>query len=77
MRPESRTIAVGIAGFCAFLNLYSPQALLPVLARELGAGAAEISSVMTASVLAVMMVLICAAVTPKSRDSSGSSACGE
>ena len=30
-----------------------------------------------ASVLAVMMVLISAAPTPNSRDSSGSSACGE
>jgi MFS transporter, YNFM family, putative membrane transport protein len=55
MRLEPRTIAVGIAGFCAFLNLYSPQALLPVLARELGAGAAEISTVMTASALAIAL----------------------
>jgi len=55
MRLESRTIAVGIAGFCAFLNLYSPQALLPVLAREFGAGAAEISAVMTASALAIAL----------------------
>jgi hypothetical protein len=30
-----------------------------------------------ASVLAVMMALICAAPTPNSRDSAGSSACGE
>jgi predicted MFS family arabinose efflux permease len=55
MRLESRTIAVGLAGFCAFLNLYSPQALLPVLAREFGAGAAEISAVMTASALAIAL----------------------
>jgi YNFM family putative membrane transporter len=55
MRLESRTIAVGIAGFCAFLNLYSPQALLPMLAREFGAGAAEISAVMTASALAIAL----------------------
>jgi MFS transporter, YNFM family, putative membrane transport protein len=55
MRLEPRTIAVGIAGFCAFLNLYSPQALLPVLAREFGAGAAEISTVMTASALAIAL----------------------
>jgi predicted MFS family arabinose efflux permease len=44
---------VAVAGFCAFLNLYSPQALLPTLAREFGAGAAEISSIMTASTLAI------------------------
>src|SRR5215470_12923150 len=55
MRLEPRTIAVGIAGFCAFLNLYSPQALLPVLAREFGAGAAGISTVMTASALAIAL----------------------
>jgi MFS transporter, YNFM family, putative membrane transport protein len=55
MRLEPRTIAVGLAGFCAFLNLYSPQALLPVLAREFGAGAAEISAVMTASALAIAL----------------------
>jgi predicted MFS family arabinose efflux permease len=55
MRLELRTVAVGIAGFCAFLNLYSPQALLPVLAHEFGAGAAEISSIMTASALAIAL----------------------
>ena len=41
------------AGFWAFLNLYSPQALLPALSRELGVGAAGISSIMTASALAI------------------------
>jgi YNFM family putative membrane transporter len=44
---------VAAAGFCAFLNLYSPQALLPALSRELGVGAAGISSIMTASTLAI------------------------
>jgi MFS transporter, YNFM family, putative membrane transport protein len=55
MRLESRKIAVATAGFCAFLNLYSPQALLPALAREFGAGAAEISTIMTASALAIAL----------------------
>jgi predicted MFS family arabinose efflux permease len=55
MRLEPRKIAVATAGFCAFLNLYSPQALLPVLAREFGAGAAEISTIMTASALAIAL----------------------
>jgi YNFM family putative membrane transporter len=53
MASRSRNAAVAVAGFCAFLNLYSPQALLPTLAREFGAGAAEISSIMTASTLAI------------------------
>ena len=50
-----RQIAVATAGFCTFLNLYSPQALLPELAREFGVGAAEISTIMTASALAIAL----------------------
>jgi YNFM family putative membrane transporter len=52
---DSRQIAVATAGFCTFLNLYSPQALLPELAREFGAGAAEVSTIMTASALAIAL----------------------
>jgi predicted MFS family arabinose efflux permease len=55
MRFDSRQIAVATAGFCTFVNLYSPQALLPELAREFGAGAAEISAVMTASAAAIAL----------------------
>ena len=55
MRPNSRTIAVAAAGCCTFLNLYSPQALLPALARDFGVGAAEISAIMTASTLAIAL----------------------
>jgi MFS transporter, YNFM family, putative membrane transport protein len=55
MRLDPRKIAVATAGFCAFLNLYSPQALLPALAREFGVGAAEISAIMTASTLAIAL----------------------
>ena len=53
--PSTRKIAVATAGFCTFLNLYSPQALLPALAREFGVGAAEISTIMTASALAIAL----------------------
>jgi predicted MFS family arabinose efflux permease len=52
---DSRTIAVAISGFCAFLNLYSPQALLPALSREFGTDAAGISAIMTASTLAIAL----------------------
>jgi YNFM family putative membrane transporter len=52
---DSRTIAIATAGFCAFLNLYSPQALLPALSRNFGVGAAEISTIMTASALAIAL----------------------
>jgi MFS transporter, YNFM family, putative membrane transport protein len=55
MQFDSRKLAVAIAGFCAFLNLYSPQALLPALAREFGVGPAEISTIMTASALAIAL----------------------
>ena len=55
MAFDVRRLAVAINGFCTFLNLYSPQALLPELSREFGATAAEISTIMTASTLAVAL----------------------
>ncbi len=53
MAFDYRRIGVAIAGCSAFLNLYSPQALLPELAREFGAGAAQTSTIMTAGTLAI------------------------
>ena len=50
---RSRTAAVVLAGFCAFLTLYAPQPLLPMLAAAFGIPAAAISLVMTASTMAV------------------------
>ncbi|MBI3435246.1 MAG: MFS transporter [Proteobacteria bacterium] len=55
MPLDYRRLAIAIAGFCAFLNLYSPQALLPALAREFAVGAVEISTIMTASTLAIAL----------------------
>src|SRR5437763_1433351 len=55
MLVDSRTIAVATAGFCTFLNLYSPQALLPALSREFGVGAHAISAIMSASALAIAL----------------------
>jgi MFS transporter, YNFM family, putative membrane transport protein len=52
---DTRSLAVAVAGFSAFVNLYSPQALLPELAREYGVGAGEISALMTASTAAVAL----------------------
>ena len=54
-RFSARQLAVGLAGYCTFINLYSPQAILPMLSGEFGAGAAEISAIITASTLAVAM----------------------
>ncbi|HLH93257.1 MAG TPA: MFS transporter [Xanthobacteraceae bacterium] len=55
MTVDLRRLAVAINGFCTFLNLYSPQALLPELSHEFGASAAQISTIMTASTLAVAL----------------------
>lgn len=46
-------VAVALAGFCAFINLYSPQAVLPLLSQEFSASAAQISTIITVSTLAV------------------------
>ena len=51
----TRTAAVVFAGFCAFLTLFAPQPLLPMLAREFRVSAAAISLVVSASTLAVAM----------------------
>ncbi len=48
--------AAGLIGFCAFLNLYSPQAILPLLSHEFGATAKDIAAIMTASTLAVALI---------------------
>src|SRR5262249_13115600 len=40
---------------CTFLHLYSPQPLLPELAREFSVGPAEMSAVMTASTAAIAL----------------------
>jgi MFS transporter, YNFM family, putative membrane transport protein len=50
---DLRNVGVATAGFAAFVNLYSPQALLPELAREFHVGAGEISSLMTAGTAAI------------------------
>ena len=47
--------AVVLAGYCAFINLYSPQAILPLLSHEFGASAAEVSTIITVSTLAVAL----------------------
>src|SRR3984957_9785123 len=53
MAFDVRALAIATAGFSAFVNLYSPQALLPELSREFGVGAGAISALMTASTAAV------------------------
>src|SRR6185437_2646968 len=52
---STRQLAVGLAGYCAFINLYSPQSILPLLSREFDASAAEVSAIITVSTLAVAL----------------------
>jgi predicted MFS family arabinose efflux permease len=49
-------IAACLAGFCTFINLYSPQAILPLLSDELGVDAKGISAIISASTLAVALI---------------------
>ena len=51
----ARTAAVVCAGFCAFLTLFAPQPLLPLLAVQFHASAARVSWVVTASTVAVAL----------------------
>ncbi len=53
---SARQLAVGLAGYCAFINLYSPQAILPLLSQEFHVTAAQIAGVMTASTLSVALI---------------------
>src|ERR1700720_2402981 len=55
MTFDPRSLAVATAGFAAFVNLYSPQALLPELAREFHVGPGEISVLMTAGTAAIAL----------------------
>jgi predicted MFS family arabinose efflux permease len=52
---DFRRFAIAITGFCTFLNLYAPQALLPELSREFSVGPTEISSMITSSTLAIAL----------------------
>jgi MFS transporter, YNFM family, putative membrane transport protein len=55
MAFDFRRFAIAVTGFCTFLNLYAPQALLPELSREFGVGPAEISTMITAGTLAIAL----------------------
>jgi MFS transporter, YNFM family, putative membrane transport protein len=54
-RVDLRRVAVAIAGFAAFVNLYAPQAVLPLMSQEFAVGAVQISTALTASTLAVAL----------------------
>src|SRR5260370_15043546 len=52
---RTRTAAVVFAGFCAFLAIFAPQPLLPMLAKAFDVSPGRISLVVTASTLAVAL----------------------
>lgn len=51
-----RAAAVALAGFSAFLNLYTPQAILPLIAAAFGVDVAHTGQTITASLVAVAVV---------------------
>ncbi len=55
-RETWRVAAVFAAGFLTFFNLYTPQAILQVLARDLGASTMQIGLAVTVSLLAVSTI---------------------
>ena len=55
MAFDIRTLAVPTAGFATFINLYSPQALLPKLSHDFDVSAGEISSLITAATAAIAL----------------------
>jgi predicted MFS family arabinose efflux permease len=48
-------VAIAAAGFTAMLNMYAPQAVLPLLSQEFAVGPAAISQIMTVNALAVAL----------------------
>jgi len=48
--------AVALVGCCAFMDLYSPQALLPMLAREFNAGVTDVGLLISATTFAVALI---------------------
>jgi MFS family permease len=51
-----RPAAVALAGFISFLNLYAPQPLLPLLARDFGASAGDVSLTVSATTFAIALI---------------------
>src|SRR5260221_10827479 len=49
------TLPIVLAGFAAFLDLYAPQPLLPLLARTFGASTFEAGLTITSSTIAVAL----------------------
>jgi predicted MFS family arabinose efflux permease len=55
MRVERLSVAVAVAGFSTFVNLYTPQAILPSIAAAFGVPLTRTGLAVTASLLAVAL----------------------
>ena len=56
MHLDRRRVAVALAGACVFLDLYTPQALLPTFAEEFGARETETSLLISATSFAIALM---------------------
>jgi len=56
MHRFARPTAIGLAGFCSFLNLYAPQPLLPMIRDRFGADAVSAGHMISATTLAVALI---------------------
>lgn len=56
MRLDRIAIAAAAAGICTFLNVYTPQAILPALAAAFGVAPARTGQAITAALLSIALV---------------------
>ena len=56
MSIDRRRVAISLAAFCAFLDLYAPQAVLPLLSEELGVGAGDVGLLVSATTFAIALI---------------------
>jgi len=57
MKIETRrSLGVFVAGYCTFVNLYTPQAFLPALAADLGTTPTQVGLCITVTLLAVSLM---------------------
>jgi len=56
MTIDGRRIAVTLAGFCSFVNLYATQSILPLLSHELGAAESDVSLTVSATTFAISLI---------------------
>ena len=56
MGVDGRRIAVALAGFCSFVDLYATQSILPLLSDELGATERDVSLTVSATTFAIALI---------------------